>query len=105
MKDLPPEITEAEKLITQPLKVRRGWVIRERRDGRWIDHPQVRWMDALAAVRRLRAETAVRLAIENRSLDDFDDMILWAGETAQERHTSWKSVAQQIIRYLPDGNK
>jgi len=54
-----PEILEAERLVTRPLRAPRGWVVRERVAGKWVDHPQVRWPDALAAVRKLRAETAV----------------------------------------------
>jgi hypothetical protein len=55
-----PEILEAGHRITRPLWARRGWVIRERVAGRWCDHSLVRWRDALAAVRKVRAEAAVQ---------------------------------------------
>jgi len=96
-----PEILEAERRVTRPLRAHRGWVIRERVAGRWVDHPQVRWPDALAAARKLRAETAVRLTVEARKLEDFEDAILWAGEMAEKRGASWKKAAQQVIEYLP----
>ena len=96
-----PEILEAERLVTRPLRVGRGWVVRERRDGSWIDRPQVVWEDALAVVRKLRAETAVRLTVESRGLDDFEDGILWAGEMAEKPRANWKKAARHVIDCLP----
>ena len=96
-----PDILEAERRVTRPLRAHRGWVVRERVAGKWVDHPQVRWPDALAAVRKLRAETAVRLAVEARKLEDFEDAVLWAGELAEKRGASWKKAALQVIDYLP----
>lgn len=95
------EILEAERLVTRPLRIGRGWVVRERRDGKWIDHPQVHWPDALAATRKLRAETAVRLTVEARGLDDFEDGILWAGEMAEKPRANWKKAACHVIDCLP----
>jgi hypothetical protein len=83
------------------LRVGRGWIVRERRDGNWIDRPQVIWEDALAVVRKLRAETAVRLTVEARKLEDFDDAILWAGEMAEKKGASWKKAARHVIACLP----
>jgi hypothetical protein len=96
-----PEILEAERRVTRPLRAHRGWVVRERVAGKWVDHPQVRWPDALAAVRKLRAETAVRLTVEGRGLGDFEDGILWAGEIAAEKGASWKKAARHVIDCLP----
>jgi hypothetical protein len=96
-----PEIIEAERLITRPLRAGRGWIVRERRDGKWIDYPQVHWPDALAATRKLRAETAVRLTVESRKLEDFEDGILWAGEMAEKQGASWKKAARHVIDCLP----
>jgi len=96
-----PEILEAERRVTRPLRAHRGWVVRERVAGKWVDHPQVRWPDALAAVRKLRAETAVRLAVEARKLEDFEDAVLWAGELAGPQGLSWKKAARRVIEYLP----
>ena len=102
----PPEIEAAEKRITQPLRAGRGWVVRERKDGKWIDHPQVRWHDALAAVRRMRAETAVRLALHARGLkeEDWPDACPWAGEMAETEHADWKRAARHVIAVLPFGD-
>jgi len=66
-----------------------------------VDHPQGRWLDALAAVRKLRAETPVRLAVEARKLEDFEDAVLWACEMAEKRGASWKRAARQVIDCLP----
>jgi hypothetical protein len=96
-----PEILEAERRVTRPLRAHRGWVVRERVAGKWVDHPQVRWPEALAAVRKLRAETAVRLTVEVRGLEDFEDGILWAGEMAEKQGASWKKAAQHVIDCLP----
>jgi hypothetical protein len=96
-----PEILEAERRITRPLRAHRGWVVRERVAGKWVDHPQVRWKDALASVRKLRAETAVRLTVEARKLEDFEDGILWAGEMAVAKGASWKKAARRVIDCLP----
>ena len=96
-----PEILKAERLVTRPLRAGRGWIVRERRDGKWIDHPQVHWPDALAAVRKLRAETAVRITVEARGLEDFDDATLWAGEMAEKPRSSWKKAARTVIECLP----
>lgn len=95
------EILEAERRITRPLQAHRGWVVRERVAGKWVDHPQVIWRDALAATRRLRAETAVRLTVEARKLEAFEDGILWAGEMAAEKGASWKKAARHVIDCLP----
>lgn len=97
----PHELIEAERRVTRPLRAHRGWVVRERSKGKWIDHPQVRWKDALAAVRKLRAETAVRIAVETRMLEDFEDAILWAGEMAERGETSWRKAAGRVIDCLP----
>ncbi len=96
-----PELLAAERLVTRPLRAHRGWVVRVRVAGKWVDHPQVRWPDALAAVRKLRAETAARLAVEARKLEDFEDAVLWAGEMAEKRGASWKKAARRVIEYLP----
>lgn len=102
----PPEIEAAAKRITRPLPAGRGWVIRERKDGRWIDHPQVRWNEALRAVRRMRAETAVRLALHSRGLkeEDWPDACPWAGEMAEQDHADWKRAARRVIEVLPIGD-
>jgi len=81
-----PELLAAERLVTRPLRAHRGWVVRVRVAGKWVDHPQVRWPDALAAVRKL---------------EDFEDAVLWAGEMAEKRGASWKKAARQVIDYLP----
>lgn len=96
-----PGILEAERLVTRPLRISRGWIVRDRRDGKWIDYPQVHWPDSLAAVRKLRAETAVRLTVEARGLDAFEDGILWAGEMAEKPCASWKKAACTVIDCLP----
>jgi hypothetical protein len=96
-----PEILEAERQVTRPLRAHRGWVVRERVAGKWIDHPQVRWPEALAATRRLRAQTAVRLTAAARQLGDFEDGILWAGEMAEKQGASWKKAARHVIDCLP----
>lgn len=96
-----PELLAAERLVTRPLRAHRGWVVRVRVAGKWVDHPQVRWPDALAAVRKLRAETAARLAVEARKLEDFEDAVLWAGEMAEKRGASWKKAARRVIACLP----
>lgn len=95
------EILEAERLVTRPLRIGRGWIVRERRDEKWIDHPQVHWPDALAATRKLRAETAVRITVEARGLDDFEDGILLAGEMAEKPRANWKKAARHVIDCLP----
>lgn len=100
MKEI-PEILEAAKLITRPLPARRGWVIRERLDGKWIDHPQVNWLQALTETRRRRAERAVRLALQSRALDDFEDAVLWAGEMAATPKADWRKAAKHVIDRLP----
>lgn len=100
MKEI-PEIIEAAKLVTRPLPARRGWVIRERLNGRWIDHPQVNWSQALTEARRRRAEKAVTLALAARALDDFKDAVLWAGEMAATPKADWKKAARHVIDRLP----
>ena len=96
-----PELLEAERLVTRPLRAHHGWVVRERVAGKWVDHPLVRWPDALPAVRKLRAETAARFAVEARKLEDFEYAVLWAGEMAEKRGASWKKAARQVIACLP----
>lgn len=95
------EILEADRLVTRPLRAHRGWVVRERVAGRWVDHHKVRWREALAAARRLRAETAVRLTVEARRLEGFEEAVLWAGELAEKKGSLWKKAARHVIDCLP----
>ena len=48
-----------------------------------------------------RRDRRVRLAVEARKLEDFEDAVLWAGETAEKRGASWKKAARQVIACLP----
>jgi hypothetical protein len=93
MKIEAPEIAEAERLVTKPLNVRTGWLIRQRVEGRWKDHPQVRWEDAQIRSRTLRAETALRLALASRNLKGYEHLVQWAIEMADTCRASWKVSA------------
>lgn len=101
MKIEAPEIAEAERLVTKPLNVRTGWIIRQRVEGRWKDHPQVRWEAAQICSRTLRAETAVRLALASRNIEGYEHLVQWAMEMAATYRASWKVSAQRAINELP----
>lgn len=97
----PPEIEEAASRVTRPLPYGRGWIVRERVDGRWVDHPQVVWHEAQTFVRRLRAETAVRLALEARGMED-DGIVARTGAGAALYRNDWRRHARKAIRSLPE---
>lgn len=50
---------------------------------------------------KLRAETAVRITVDARGLEDFEEAILWAGEMAEKPRANWKKAASHVIECLP----